>query len=54
MLEKYIKETPDWLSATGPEADKAISGRIRLARNIKAFPFSHWASTMIGNVREIY
>ncbi|MBU2462437.1 ATP--guanido phosphotransferase, partial [bacterium] len=45
MLEKYIKEIPDWLSATGPEADIAISGRIRLARNIKAFPFSHWAST---------
>jgi protein arginine kinase len=45
MLEKYIKETPTWLSATGPEADIAISGRIRLARNIKGFPFSHWAST---------
>jgi len=45
MLEKYIKEIPDWLLATGPDADIAISGRIRLARNIKGFPFSHWAST---------
>jgi protein arginine kinase len=45
VLEEYAKRTPEWLSAKGPEADIAISCRVRLARNIKEIPYAHWAST---------
>lgn len=34
-----------WLSRTGPMNANVISSRVRLARNIKGYPFSHWAST---------
>ena len=45
-----ILEDPDfqacgWLSKPGPQNDIVLSSRIRLARNIEDFPFSHWAST---------
>ncbi|MBE7487256.1 MAG: protein arginine kinase [Candidatus Omnitrophica bacterium COP1] len=34
-----------WLSRPGPMNTHVISCRIRLARNLKGYPFSHWAST---------
>jgi protein arginine kinase len=34
----------EWLRATGPEVDIVMSSRIRLARNLAAFPFTNRAS----------
>ena len=34
------KEVPAWLEASGEHADIVLSSRIRLARNLKGFPFS--------------
>jgi protein arginine kinase len=34
-----------WLSRPGPLNTVVLSSRIRLARNVTGFPFSHWAST---------
>ncbi|NUN98279.1 MAG: ATP--guanido phosphotransferase, partial [Candidatus Omnitrophica bacterium] len=37
--------TCQWLSRPGPLCSHVLSSRIRLARNVAGFPFSHWAST---------
>ncbi len=34
-----------WLSNPGPNHEIVLSTRVRIARNVKGFPFSHWAST---------
>lgn len=34
-----------WLSTPGPNHEIVLSTRVRIARNVKGFPFSHWAST---------
>jgi len=34
----------EWLRSTGPNSDIVMSSRIRLARNLSRYPFSHWAS----------
>ncbi|MBU4342893.1 MAG: protein arginine kinase [Candidatus Omnitrophica bacterium] len=34
----------EWLKTTGPNSDIVMSSRIRLARNLSNYPFSHWAS----------
>jgi len=43
-VDRLIKQTSEWLRGIGPNADIVMSSRIRLARNLEAFPFSHWAS----------
>src|SRR3954471_14812915 len=43
-LDGLIQSTGEWLRGTGPEADIVISTRIRLARNLAAFPFTNRAS----------
>ena len=35
----------EWLRGGGPESDIVISSRIRLARNLAAFPFTNRASS---------
>ena len=35
-----LMNEPDWLDATGEEADVVISSRVRLARNLAGFPFT--------------
>ncbi len=42
-LDDLIQQTGEWLKGSGPHADIVISSRIRLARNLKDQPFSHWA-----------
>lgn len=42
--DSLINTTGEWLRATGPESDIVISSRIRLARNLAAFPFTNRAS----------
>ncbi len=42
MLDDILKRSsPDWMDGSGPESDVVISSRIRLARNLKRYPFPH-------------
>ena len=43
-LEHLIRQTCEWLKGTGPNSDIVMSSRVRLARNLEAYPFSHWAN----------
>src|SRR5438128_12606039 len=43
-LENLTKTRGEWLRGTGPESDIVDSSRIRLARNLAAFPFTNRAS----------
>lgn len=42
-LNDLINQTCEWLKGTGPNSNIVISSRIRLARNLRNLPFSHWA-----------
>jgi protein arginine kinase len=44
FLDNLIQHSGEWLRGSGPEADIVISSRIRLARNLAAFPFTNRAS----------
>src|ERR1700734_3411767 len=44
-LENLTHTSGEWLRGTGPESDIVISSRIRLARNLAAFPFTNRASS---------
>ena len=44
QLDDLLTKTGEWLRGTGPNGDLVMSSRIRLARNLKEFPFTHWAS----------
>jgi protein arginine kinase len=43
-LDILTQTSGEWLRGTGPESDIVISSRIRLARNVAAFPFTNRAS----------
>jgi protein arginine kinase len=43
-LDSLTHTSGEWLRGTGPEADIVVSSRIRLARNLAAFPFSNRAT----------
>ena len=43
-LDNLTQTSGEWLRGTGPESDIVISTRIRLARNLAAFPFTNRAS----------
>ena len=43
-IDDLLKQTSEWLKGTGADSDIVVSSRIRLARNLAKFPFSHWAS----------
>ncbi len=43
-LNDLLKHTSEWLKGTGPNSDIVISSRIRLARNLDSFAFTHWAN----------
>ena len=42
-LDDLTTQTCEWLKTTGPHSNIIISSRVRLARNLKGIPFSHWA-----------
>ncbi len=44
QLEQYIDHTGEWLKDEGTDSDIVISSRVRLARNVEGYPFSHRAS----------
>ena len=43
-LDDLLNNQGEWLRCTGPNSDIVMSSRIRLARNLAKYPFSHWAS----------
>jgi protein arginine kinase len=43
QLDDLLKQTSEWLKATGAESEIVMSSRIRFARNLKGLAFSHWA-----------
>ncbi len=43
-LDDLLNSQGEWLRCTGPNSDIVMSSRIRLARNLAKYPFSHWAS----------
>lgn len=43
-LNDLLDSESEWLKCTGPNSDIVMSSRIRLARNLAKYPFSHWAS----------
>src|SRR5262245_34673557 len=43
-LDSLTHTSGEWLRGTGPEADIVMSSRIRLARNLAAFPFTNRAT----------
>src|SRR5580700_3662643 len=44
-LDNLTHTSGEWLRGSGPESDIVISSRIRLARNLAAFPFTNRASS---------
>ena len=43
-LDDLLNNTGEWIRCTGPVCDIVMSSRVRLARNLANYPFSHWAS----------
>jgi len=43
-LDNLSHTSGEWLRGTGPESDIVVSSRVRLARNLAAFPFTNRAS----------
>jgi len=44
MWYRLLDELGAWMTESGPMGDVVFSSRIRLARNLSAFHFSHWGS----------
>ncbi|MEO6742816.1 MAG: protein arginine kinase [Chthoniobacteraceae bacterium] len=42
-LHNILAESGEWLSGDGPQSHIVISSRVRLARNLRNFPFPGWA-----------
>ncbi len=38
-IDRFLEQPVSWLRATGPESDVVISSRLRMARNLAAYPF---------------
>src|SRR6516225_3312627 len=43
-VDSLTSSSGEWLRGTGPESDIVVSSRIRLARNLAAFPFTNRAT----------
>src|SRR5262249_53331527 len=43
-LDELTTTSDEWLRGTGPESDIVLPSRIRLARNLAAFPYTNRAS----------
>ncbi len=46
-VEELLAQSGEWLKGTGPESDVVISSRVRLARNLRRFPFMTVASSPV-------
>ena len=57
-MDRFSFNSCQWLKNQGQSSEIILSSRIRLARNIKGIPFSHWASSghleqIISKVKEV-
>ena len=57
-LSTLLKNPADWMQGHGPHSDVVMTSRIRLARNLRGWPFPGWASErkrveLLGEVRPI-
>ena len=53
-LNSLLQQTGEWLRGTGPHAAICLSSRIRLARNVSAHRFPHWATKReLAQVRQL-
>ena len=46
FFENFRDREPGWMDARGPASDIVVSTRVRLARNLKTFPFPRHASVV--------
>jgi protein arginine kinase len=46
-VEELLSQPGEWLKGTGPESDVVISSRVRLARNLRRFPFMTVATASV-------
>lgn len=44
-VDIFLNHSAEWLRATGPESDIVFTSRIRLARNLKGYPFQQRLTT---------
>ncbi|MFH1857600.1 MAG: ATP--guanido phosphotransferase, partial [Candidatus Omnitrophota bacterium] len=42
-IDDFLRQTSEWLRGKGPHSEIVLSSRVRLARNLMNYPFSHWA-----------
>ena len=42
-IDELLKSPTEWVKAEGPQSKIVLSSRVRLARNLKNFPFPGWA-----------
>src|SRR4051794_33247246 len=57
-LTTLLKNPADWMQGHGPHSDVVMTSRIRLARNLRSWPFPGWASErkrteLLGIVRPV-
>ena len=43
-IDSFLSQVGEWLKGSGPENDIVISSRIRLARNLRGYPFTSIAN----------
>ena len=43
-IQILLNKTSEWVQGQGPEAEIVLTSRVRLARNLKEFPFPHQAT----------
>ncbi|GAB4116059.1 MAG: protein arginine kinase [Candidatus Caldatribacteriota bacterium] len=51
-LENLARSSAEWINGCGPLSEVVVSSRIRLARNMEAVPFPHWAKE--AELKNIY
>jgi len=52
-VDDLLSQSGEWLKGTGPEGDVVISSRVRLARNLRRFPFMTVATpAMRGDIEK--
>ncbi len=44
-IQVLLNKTSEWVRGQGPEAEIVLTSRVRLARNLKEFPFPHQATS---------
>lgn len=43
QIDEFLKKPSEWIKADGPHSQIVLSSRLRLARNLRNFPFPGWA-----------